>query len=117
MREKEIAVRLNNIFFDFDKATLKSESFPELNRLVDILKKNPDSKVEIGGHTDNKGSHEYNINLSRKRTQAVVDYLISQGCNSTTLAAKGYGDSVPIAANDTDEGRAQNRRVEVKFVK
>ncbi|HET9137401.1 MAG TPA: OmpA family protein, partial [Candidatus Kapabacteria bacterium] len=117
MREKEIAVRLNNIFFDFDKATLKPESYPELNRLVDILKKNPDVKTEVGGHTDNKGTHQYNLDLSKKRTQAVVDYLVSQGCNAATLTAKGYAETVPIAPNDTDEGRAQNRRVEIKFVK
>jgi len=116
MREKAVAVRLNNIFFDFDKATLKTESYPELNRLADILKKNPDVKAEIGGHTDNKGTHQYNMDLSKKRTQAVVDYLVAQGCNAQTLSAKGYAETVPVATNDTEEGRAQNRRVEFKFV-
>ena len=117
MRENDISVRLNNIFFDFDQAILKSESYPELDRLASILKKNPDAKAEIGGHTDNKGTHQYNLNLSKKRTQAVVDYLVSQGCNGSNLTAKGYAETVPIASNDTEEGRAQNRRVEFKFVK
>ena len=117
MREKETAIRLNNIFFDFDKATLKPESYPELNRLAEILKKNPDVKAEVGGHTDNKGTHQYNLDLSKKRTQSVVEYLVSQGCNGATLSSKGYADSVPVASNDTDDGRAQNRRVEVKFIK
>ncbi len=117
MKEKDISVRLNNIFFDFDQATLKPESYPELGRLATILKKNPDAKAEIGGHTDNKGSHQYNLNLSKKRTQAVVDYLVAQGCNSSNLTAKGYAETEPVASNDTDDGRAQNRRVEFRFLK
>jgi len=117
MREKDVAVRLNNIFFDFDKATLKPESYSELNRLADILKKNPDAKTEIDGHTDNKGAHQYNLDLSRKRTQAVVDYLIAQGCAANMLSAKGFAESKPVASNDTEDGRAQNRRVEFRFVK
>ncbi|MEI8135180.1 MAG: OmpA family protein [bacterium] len=117
MREKETAVRLNNIFFEYDKAELKTESYAELKRLAEILKKNPDARTEIGGHTDDKGSDAYNLELSKKRTQSVVAYLVSIGCNKDMLAAKGYGKALPVASNDTDEGRALNRRVEFKFIR
>lgn len=110
-------VRLQNIYFDFDKTTLKRESFVELNKVVDFLKQNKTVEIEISGHTDNKGSDEYNENLSQGRSQAVVDYLISQGVESFRLSAHGYGESKPIDTNDTDEGRAVNRRVEFTVLK
>lgn len=110
-------VRLNNIFFDFDKTTLKSESFVELDKVVDFLKDNPSVEIEISGHTDSKGSDDYNLNLSQGRAQAVVDYLISQGIDDYRLAARGYGETVPLESNDTDEGRAINRRVEFTVLK
>lgn len=110
-------VRLNNIFFDFDKTTLKSESFVELDKVVEFLNNNPSVEIEIAGHTDSKGSDEYNLNLSQGRAQAVVDYLIGQGIDSFRLIAKGYGETVPVATNDTDEGRAINRRVEFTVLK
>lgn len=105
-------VRLNNIFFDFDKTTLKPESYKELNKVVDFLENNGTVAVEIAGHTDSKGSDEYNENLSQGRAQAVVDYLYSQGIEEIRINAMGYGESVPVESNDTDEGRAINRRVE-----
>jgi outer membrane protein OmpA-like peptidoglycan-associated protein len=117
MKEKPIAVRINNVFFDFNKSDLKPESFPELNRLAKILKENPKSMVEIDGHTDTIGSVAYNMDLSRQRTQAVVDYLVSVGCDTANLTSKGYGMSKPITSNETEEGRAQNRRVEFRFLK
>lgn len=110
-------VRLNNIFFDFDKTTLKSESFVELNKVVEFLEDNPTVEIEIAGHTDSKGSDDYNLNLSQGRAQAVVDYLISEGIDEFRLAAKGYGESKPMETNDTDEGRATNRRVEFTVLK
>lgn len=110
-------VRLNNIFFDFDKTTLKSESYVELDKVVDFLKNNATVEIEIAGHTDSKGSDDYNLNLSQGRAQAVVDYLISQGIDDYRLIAKGYGESVPLETNDTDEGRAINRRVEFTVLK
>jgi OmpA-OmpF porin, OOP family len=115
--EVGLTVRLKNIYFDFDKTTLKSESFVELNKVVDFLKKNPNVEIEIAGHTDNKGADDYNQNLSQGRSQAVVDYIVSQGIEDYRLAAHGYGESVPIDTNNTEEGRANNRRVEVKVVK
>jgi len=112
-----LTVRLKNIYFDFDRTTLKKESFTELNKVVDFLKQNSSVEVEIAGHTDNKGADDYNANLSQGRSQAVVDYLISQGIADTRLTAHGYGESKPIDSNDTDPGRANNRRVEFTVVK
>jgi len=112
-----LTVRLKNIYFDFDKTSLKSQSFVELNKVVEFLKQNPTVEIEISGHTDNKGSDDYNLNLSQGRSQAVVDYLISQGIDGGRLAAHGYGETKPIDTNDTDEGRANNRRVEFTVVK
>lgn len=110
-------VRLKNIYFDFDKTTLKRESFPELNKVVDFLKVNPNIEVEIAGHTDNKGSDDYNINLSQGRSQSVVDYIVSQGIDSWRLSAHGYGEGKPVDTNDTDVGRSVNRRVEFTVIK
>jgi len=115
--EVGLTVRLKNIYFDFDKTTLKSQSFVELNKVVDFLKQNNSVEIEIAGHTDNKGSDGYNLNLSQGRSQSVVDYLISQGIESFRLTAHGYGESKPIDTNDTDDGRANNRRVEFTILK
>ncbi len=107
---------LRNVFFDVNSATLKPESYPELNRLAEILKRYPGIVVEISGHTDNTGSFQYNMKLSQRRAESVVMYLISQGVPASALVAKGYGPTKPIAPNDTPEGRALNRRVEVKVL-
>ncbi len=115
--EVGLTVRLKNIFFDFDKTTLKQESFTELDKVVDFLKRNSSVEIEISGHTDNKGSDDYNINLSQGRSQSVVDYLTSQGIDSQRLSARGYGEGKPIDTNDTDAGRANNRRVEFTVLK
>ena len=115
--EVGVTVRLKNIYFDFDKTTLKRESFTELNKVVDFLKQNQTVEIEIEGHTDNKGSDTYNETLSQGRSQTVVDYIISQGIESFRLTAKGYGESKPIDTNDTEAGQANNRRVEFTVVK
>ncbi len=109
-------VILKNIFFDYDKATLRPESYPELNRVVELLNQNPKIKVEISGHTDSKGSDEYNLKLSQLRAKSVVEYIISKGIPSNKLIAKGYGETQPIDTNDTEEGRQNNRRVEFKVL-
>jgi len=116
MKAKELSVRINNIFFDYNKFELKSESFTELNRLAKILKES-DLRVEISGHTDARGSDKYNLELSKNRAQSVVNYLISIGCRKENLIAKGYGETKPVSVVDTEEGYAQNRRVEFKFLK
>ena len=107
---------LRNVFFDFDKSTLKKESEVELNKLVGYLTSNKGIKIEIGGHTDNQGSESYNERLSNDRAKAVYDYLVNKGIDSNRMSYKGYGMSKPIATNDTEEGRAQNRRTEFTII-
>ncbi len=112
---------LNNIFFDFDKATLRAESNVELKNLVFLLKSNPNLKVEISGYTDSKGDDEYNQNLSEERAQAVVTSLVANGISPNRMKAIGYGKTFPVASNtkedgsDNPEGRQLNRRVEFKI--
>lgn len=113
---------LENVYYDFNKATLKPESYPALDSLVQVLNAHPDMKVEIGSHTDNKGAEEYNQQLSEARAQSVVAYLQEKGIAADRLVAKGYGESVPVAPNELDgkdnpEGRAKNRRTEFKILK
>jgi OOP family OmpA-OmpF porin len=110
--KKGEVIRLNNIFFDFAKASLKEESFYELDRLVDLLVKNKSLSIKISGHTDNKGSESYNTKLSNERAQSVVKFLASKGIEVARLEFEGYGPSKPVDTNDTEEGRANNRRVE-----
>ncbi len=105
---------LNNIFFDFNKSTLRPDSYAELGRLLKLLNDVPTLKIEISGHTDNIGSRDYNQRLSEARAKAVVDYLLGQGIKSDRLTYKGYGFDKPIATNDTEEGRQMNRRTEFK---
>lgn len=107
---------LKNIFFDTDKSVLRTESEGELDRLANILKNNPDLKIEISGHTDSKGNEQHNKTLSENRARAVVDYLEAAGISKDRLTYKGYGPSEPIAANDTDEGRQLNRRVQFEII-
>lgn len=107
---------LKNIFFDTDKSSLRPESYPELRTLKKLLETYPDMKVEIGGHTDNRGTLKYNTTLSESRAKAVVDYLINAGIENSRLDFKGYAYLQPIDTNDTDEGRQQNRRVEFKII-
>lgn len=106
------AVRLNNIFFDIGKATLRDESFPELDRMVNTFNENPKLTVEVGGHTDNTGSNEINLKLSQDRADAVREYFIGKGIEPDRVGSKGYGEAKPVATNDTEEGRQTNRRVE-----
>lgn len=109
-------VVLNNIFFDYDKATLRSESIAELDRLLSLLKNSSTLRIQISGHTDNKGSADYNQKLSENRAKSVVDYLIEKGINKDRLQYKGYGFANPVATNDTEEGRQLNRRTEFEIL-
>lgn len=109
-------VVLNNVFFDTDKSVLRKESELELSKLVELMKSNPKLRVEIGGHTDNQGSREHNLTLSRNRAKAVYDYLVSQGVKADRMRYKGYGFEQPVAENDTPEGRSLNRRTEFKIM-
>ncbi|GAB3778978.1 OmpA family protein [Spirosoma horti] len=110
-------VRLNNIFFDTGKSELRPESGPELDRLVTTLNESPKMVIEVRGHTDNTGSNEINAKLSQDRADSVREYFISKGIEPDRIASKGFGESKPIAPNDTDDGRQKNRRVEFVIVR
>jgi OOP family OmpA-OmpF porin len=105
------------VLFDFDSAEIKSEAFPMLDEAVLILKKNPAMKVEIDGHTDNVGPAAYNMTLSERRAKSVMKYFVDQGVEAQRLTTKGFGFTRPAVSNDTKEGRAKNRRVELTPVK
>lgn len=106
---------LKEIFFEFNQSTLLQQSYFELQKLLSLMATYPKMRIEIGGHTDGKGSDAYNQRLSENRAKAVVDYLISKGVSPKRLQFKGYGKSHPIDTNETEEGRANNRRVEFKI--
>ncbi|MGZ3925077.1 MAG: OmpA family protein [Flavisolibacter sp.] len=114
--EANASIVLKNIFFDFSKYDLKTESQVELDRVVQLLQDNPTVKIQIEGHTDNVGTAADNTKLSTNRAKAVVNYLVSKNISITRLTAKGFGATKPIADNKTEEGRAQNRRTELKVV-
>lgn len=109
-------VVLRNIFFETDKYDLKESSLVELQTLIDFMNHNSRIRMEIGGHTDDVGANEYNLHLSRNRAKAVHDYLVSAGVKTGRLVYKGYGASYPIDTNETEEGRANNRRTEFKVI-
>ncbi|MEO7444758.1 MAG: OmpA family protein [Ferruginibacter sp.] len=109
--------RLNNVFFDFDKYDLRPESFTELNRVLLFLVDHPNIVIEMSAHTDSRGSDEYNFTLSDNRARSVVQYILSKGIPPSRITSRGYGENLPLATNDTDEGRQLNRRVEFKIVK
>lgn len=111
--EVEAVISLDNVHFDFDKATLRPEAIVVLNDAAALLKTHERVVVEVAGHTDSVGSEQYNQGLSERRAISVRDYLVSQGINATRLTARGYGELQPVATNDTDAGRQMNRRVEL----
>ncbi len=106
-----LSVRLNNIFFDYNKATLRPESFPELDRVVEMLEQNPKLKIEIGGHTDDRGSDDYNRQLSQGRSEAVRTYLLEHFIEEDRVTAVGYGEAQPEVPNDSEDNMQINRRV------
>jgi outer membrane protein OmpA-like peptidoglycan-associated protein/opacity protein-like surface antigen len=107
---------LRGVNFDFDKASLTANAKSILDNVGDELVANPQINVEIGGHTDSRGSDEYNQQLSEHRAASVVQYLVGRGVDSQRMTSAGYGETQPVADNDTDEGRELNRRVELKIV-
>jgi len=106
-------IALRNIFFNTASYELLPTSNAELDKLTALLKSNPTLRIELGGHTDNVGADAANMTLSDQRAQAVRDFVIAQGIDASRITAKGYGETKPVATNDTEEGRAQNRRTEV----
>lgn len=110
-------VRLNNVFFDFDKWNLRPESYVELDRVVKLLIENPAIEIEMSAHTDSYGSDEYNYKLSDNRARSVMEYILSKGIATNRIISQGYGETMPVALNDTPENRQLNRRVEFKILK
>ncbi len=108
------SVVLKNVFFEFDSAELLPESVVELNRLYTFLEQNSGIQIEISGHTDSKGSFSYNKTLSQNRALSVYSYLVDKGIEESRLSYAGYADTEPLATNETEEGRARNRRTEFK---
>jgi outer membrane protein OmpA-like peptidoglycan-associated protein len=120
--EKNKIFTLNNIYFDLDSANIRADARPEMDKLVQLLKDNPEIKIEMGSHTDSIASDSYNLQLSQRRAQSTVNYLIMKGIDAKRLVAQGYGESKPIARNtnpdgtDNPEGRQRNRRTEFKIL-
>jgi outer membrane protein OmpA-like peptidoglycan-associated protein len=110
-------IKLNNVFFVQSKPELRPESFPELDRLVEIMQDNPRLVIELAGHTDNAGKKKLNLQLSQRRVVAVMNYLKQKGIAKANMTGKGYGESRPLFPNNTEENRQKNRRVEFKIVK
>ena len=116
----EKAIVVENIYYGFDSANIRSDAALELDKLVRFLQDNPQIKIELGSHTDNFGNDEYNLGLSQRRAESAVNYIISQGVEKNRIRARGYGETRPIAANtnpdgtDNPEGRQRNRRTEIK---
>lgn len=108
---------LNNVFFERGIAKLKKSSFPELNRIVKILKENPTMEIELRGHTDNRGNKEQLLQLSKERVEIVKNYLVEKGISEKRLTTKAFGGSLPINKNNTEKEHAKNRRVEFKIIK
>jgi outer membrane protein OmpA-like peptidoglycan-associated protein len=107
---------LKNVFFETGLSALRKESYPALNELVAALKSKIHLVIEIAGHTDNVGTAESNMKLSNDRANVVRDYLIKHGIEPKRVTAKGYGETQPVASNDTPDGRQQNRRTEVRII-
>jgi outer membrane protein OmpA-like peptidoglycan-associated protein len=114
--EANAVIVLKNIFFDPNRYDIKPESRPELDEVVQLMKDNPTLQIQINGHTDNSGKQAENIVLSGNRAKAVTAYLVSKGIPATRLSSKGWGDTQPVADNSSPQGRAQNRRTELKVV-
>jgi len=111
--DEAVKLQKGNVLFDFGKSDIKPQAYPVLDEALAILKKQPTPKVQVQGHTDNVGSRAYNQNLSERRAKAVMQYFIDKGVARQRLSAAGYNFSRPAASNDTRQGRALNRRVEL----
>jgi len=113
--EKEV-YELKNVYFDTDKATLRPSSYKSLDNLVDFMKRKTSVTIEVAGHTDNVGKAEYNRKLSQRRAESVKQYLVNNGVDAKRIEAKGYGESDPVASNESETGRQQNRRTEARIL-
>lgn len=104
------------VFFDYNKSELKSESYPELERVIELMRENENLRMRFEGHTDDQGSDEYNLDLSKKRVQAVRDYVINGGIANNRVEMTGFGESKPLAVGTSEDARATNRRVEMRVI-
>jgi len=112
----ELLLRMpSGITFGTDQASIQPQFYPTLNQVADTLKQYPKTAIDVLGHTDSTGSESYNQALSERRARSVADYLTAQGVQSVRVATRGYGEMQPIASNETESGRAQNRRVEIRI--
>ena len=114
--EKEVTIVMNNIFFDFDKATLRPESKPELDRITTFLKENQGIRIKVAGHTCSWGPEQYNLGLSERRAKAVQSYFVNEGVDGGRVGVEWHGEAKPSTSNDTLDGRKKNRRVEFTIV-
>jgi outer membrane protein OmpA-like peptidoglycan-associated protein len=105
------------ILFDYDKATIRQESYSALQSIANIMKEYPNTTFHIEGHTDSRGSDAYNMKLSKERAASVMNYLTTIGMTANRLTSEGYGEARPVATNNTAAGRQQNRRVEISLQK
>ncbi len=115
--QENVTIVLNNVFFDFDKDVLKPESYPELNRVVKLMNEKATMQIEIAGHTDATGAEEYNLILSERRAKSVMKYFVGKGIAADRMTIVYFGETKPLEANESKEGRKKNRRVEFKILK
>ena len=113
--DKLVVTMSDSILFDVNSAALKPQSMITLDQMADVMVKYPDSDILVKGHTDSTGSEKYNQELSERRSKSVKNYLISNGVSDSRITAIGFGETIPITSNDTDEGRETNRRVEIEI--
>jgi outer membrane protein OmpA-like peptidoglycan-associated protein len=119
----EVAVEVENVYYNFNEASIQEASFASLDKLVQLLKDNPSLNIQLNAHTDSKGEEDYNLKLSEERANSVVNYLVKKGIDKKRLTSKGFGESTPIADNenadgtDNPEGRQKNRRTEFQVIK
>ncbi|MGV6809587.1 MAG: OmpA family protein, partial [bacterium] len=114
--EKGMTIKLEGVNFEKGSATLTAVSLPILEQTLTVLKNVPEITLEVGGYTDSKGNEQSNLQLSQRRAEAVQQYFLAQGLSANHVLAKGYGEAQAIADNNTAEGRAKNRRVELKVL-
>lgn len=115
-RVREDTIKLNlssEVSFDYDSASLKPSFYPALDKIAEVISSNPNTAIEVVGHTDSRGSESYNLRLSERRAEAVANYLIQHGVTASRVSTVGKGESEPRATNDTEAGRQLNRRVEI----
>ncbi len=113
---RRLKICLHDISFQFNKSNLQKKSKTHIDEMIILMKKRKSMKMKINGHTDNVGKDDYNLELSKKRSQSVYNYMISQGIDKKRLSYEGFGNTKPIDTNDTDEGKAKNRRVEFEII-